>query len=335
MKLNKIFAAFMLMTAVAFTACEPPVPPTPPGPGPDGQDTTVVTPPTPEGEAPDTTGWNIPAGALTVAQAREICAGLTTEDQTSTEEYYVMGWVKKVDEVSAQYGNATFYMVDVKGADTNEDFQAYRVKGLNGNKISNEGAVAVGDFVVLYGKVKQFYEKAETATGTYIWKSTNALLADGGNSGDTGNTGNSGTSTDSEITVPADALVFDAATDQGDARIYDDAEKTQGAKFTVTKDGVTITVANGLIGTASSKTTYRIYKGSTLTVSSTAGNIKSITFTCTANDTAKQGPGCFTVDGGKYVYSGANGQWTGDAASVTFTASSNQVRATQIAVVVE
>ena len=51
MKLNKIFAAFMLMTAVAFTACEPPVPPTPnPGPGPDGQDTTVVTPPTPEGE---------------------------------------------------------------------------------------------------------------------------------------------------------------------------------------------------------------------------------------------------------------------------------------------
>lgn len=335
MKLNKIVAAFMLMTAVAFTACEPPVPPTPPGPGPDGQDTTVVTPPTPEGEAPDTTGWNIPAGALTVAQAREICAGLTTEDQTSTEEYYVMGWVKKVDEVSAQYGNATFYIVDVKGADTNEDFQAYRVKGLNGNKISNEGAVVVGDFVVLYGKVKQFYEKAETATGAYIWKSTNALLADGGNSGDTGNTGNSGTSTDSEITVPADALVFDAATDQGDARIYDAAEKTQGAKFTVTKDGVTITVSSGLIGTASSKTAYRIYQKSTLTVSSSAGNIKSVIVTCTDNAGAeKYSPDHFSVDGGEYVYSGANGQWTGDAATVTFTAV-KQVRATQIAVVVE
>ena len=333
MKLNKIFAAFMLIAAVAFTACEPPVPPTPnPGPGPNGQDTTVVTPPTPEGEAPDTTGWNIPAGALTVAQAREICAGLTTEDQTSTEEYYVMGWVKKVDEVSAQYGNATFYMVDVKGADTNEDFQAYRVKGLNGNKISNEGAVAVGDFVVVYGKVKQFYEKAETATGAYIWKSTNALLADGGNSGDTGNTGNSGTSTDSDIVVPENALVFDADTDnEGIGTDSDNA-----TSYTITKDGVTITVSQGILGGPyKDEMHYRIYKNQSLTITSADGDIKEVIFTCTANGEEKYGPGCFTVSDGSYVYSGANGQWTGDAASVTFTASSNQVRATQIAVVVE
>ena len=145
MKLNKFFSAFVLIAAVAFAACEgPDINMGGPGEKPEEQDTTKV-----EGTAPDTIGWNIPAGALTVAQAREICAKLTTGDSTSTEEYYVMGWVKKVKEVSTQYGNATFYIEDVKGAGSQEDFEAYRVKGPDNQKIDNEAAVAVGDFVVL------------------------------------------------------------------------------------------------------------------------------------------------------------------------------------------
>ena len=43
MKLNKLFAAFMLIAAVAFIGCEPVNPPGTGGPG-NGQDTTVVTP---------------------------------------------------------------------------------------------------------------------------------------------------------------------------------------------------------------------------------------------------------------------------------------------------
>jgi hypothetical protein len=65
------------------------------------------------------------------------------------------------------------------------------------------------------------------------------------------------------------------------------------------------------------------------------GNIKSITFTCTANDDAQYGPGCFTWTPVDYTYSGATGTWTGEAKEVVFTASSNQVRASQIVVVVE
>ena len=191
MKLNKIFAAFMLIGAIAFAACNPVNPPVgPQGPG-NGQDTTqngdttqVVDP-----IAPDTAGWNIPAGCLTVAQAREICAGLITGDSTSTEEYYVMGWVKKVKEVSAQYGNATFYIEDVKGAGSQEDFEAYRVKGPDNQKIDNEAAVAVGDFVVLYGKIKNFKGTYETSNGAYIWKSTNPNLT---GSEDPGNNPNPG-----------------------------------------------------------------------------------------------------------------------------------------------
>ncbi len=50
-----------------------------------------------------------------------------------------------------------------------------------------------------------------------------------------------------------------------------------------------------------------------------------------ANGTTKYGPGCFTAASG-YSYSGKTGTWTGSAASVTFTASSNQVRITEIVI---
>ena len=55
-------------------------------------------------------------------------------------------------------------------------------------------------------------------------------------------------------------------------------------------------------------------------------------FTCTAKNDEKYGPGNWTVDGGNYDYTGAVGTWTGDAASVVFTASTAQVRASQIVV---
>ena len=136
---------------------------------------------------------------------------------------------------------------------------------------------------------------------------------------------------DDPVTPPADGVVtFDADVDKGNAIIYTDG--AQGTEFTVTKNGITMTVSSGLIGTYNSEMQYRIYKGSTLTLTSTVGNIVSVEFTCTANDDAKYGPGNFAVDGGNYTYSGPVGTWTGDAASVVFTASTAQARVTQIVV---
>jgi hypothetical protein len=93
-----------------------------------------------------------------------------------------------------------------------------------------------------------------------------------------------------------------------------------------------MTVSSGILGTYNNEMHYRVYKNQTLTLTSTAGNIVKVEFTCTANDEEKYGPGCFTVDGGEYTYSGPVGTWTGNAASVVFTAASNQVRTTQIVV---
>ena len=56
-------------------------------------------------------------------------------------------------------------------------------------------------------------------------------------------------------------------------------------------------------------------------------------FTCTASGNEKYGPGCFEdPTPGSYTYEGTTGTWTGDAASFTLTAKSNQVRATKIEV---
>lgn len=128
-------------------------------------------------------------------------------------------------------------------------------------------------------------------------------------------------------TAFADVITLNAANFQGDETA------------TVTQDGITLTIDKGTstsgAGNLYNGQQFRIYKGNTLTVSSTVGNITQIVFTCTANGTTKQGPGCFAAqDGYTYEENGKTGTWVGNAASVNFTAESNQVRATTIEVTV-
>ena len=106
-------------------------------------------------------------------------------------------------------------------------------------------------------------------------------------------------------------------------------ETAQGADQ-MEKDGITIATTSGGLKAAQ----YRFAKGSVTTVSSAIGNILKIEFTCSASGTEKYGPGCFAAQTG-YSYEGNVGTWTGSAASVEFTAETNQVRATKIVVTVD
>ena len=126
----------------------------------------------------------------------------------------------------------------------------------------------------------------------------------------------------------AAVVTFDADVDKGNAT-------ETAAAFTVTKDGITLDVTQGRLGTFSGETHYRIYKNQTLTIKSTVGAITSVQFTCTADGDAQYGPGCFTAAAGSYTYSGAIGTWTGSATEITLTASTNQVRASQIVVAID
>ena len=102
---------------------------------------------------------------------------------------------------------------------------------------------------------------------------------------------------------------------------------TAGAQ-TGTKDDVTIAITNGLV----SGEQIRIYKNATITISVPVNYlISEVVFTCTASGTSQYGPGCFTSITG-YTYSDKTGTWTGSAQSISLKASSNQVRATSIAV---
>ena len=131
--------------------------------------------------------WNIPANAIDVLQAREICSKLSSGATTGTK-YYVMGYVKKIDTNHAtnvsKYGNASFYIEQVKGANSTEDFYAYRVYGIDGERITNPSTVAVGDFVVLYGELTKYQKNASSSpiyetvgSEAYIWNSTNPLIS--------------------------------------------------------------------------------------------------------------------------------------------------------------
>lgn len=100
--------------------------------------------------------------------------------------------------------------------------------------------------------------------------------------------------------------------------------------YTIEKEGVKIEVSDGLVNDSQ----YRMYKGSTVTISSTAGAITQIVFECTAEGDAQYGPGCFTATPATYTVSGKYGTWAGAAESVVFSAASNQVRATKITVTV-
>ena len=193
--------------------------------------------------------------------------------------------------------------------------------------LDNEGAYSfVGSFVGEDGKTYKINTESfmmwveDGATGDAI-----ELDENGGNNPGTDNPGDNPGTDDGGA---AGAVTFDADVDKGNASL-DAANQTP---YSVSKEGITLDVTKGIIGTYNNENHYRIYKGETLTITSTVGNITSIEFTCTANDDEKYGPGCFTWSTGDYSYSGAVGTWTGSTSSVEFTAALNQVRATQIVV---
>ena len=108
-----------------------------------------------------------------------------------------------------------------------------------------------------------------------------------------------------------------------------DFTAVETSDYSVTKDGITVSV----VGSTVTADQMRIFKGKTITISSSVGNISKIVFTCTASGDAKYGPGSFNAQDG-YTFEDKTGTWTGSASEVVFTAEKNQVRATEIVVTV-
>lgn len=92
--------------------------------------------------------------ALTVDQALAYIEAFPEAGFTTTKQYYVKGTVSEVTEISTKNGNATFKMGDLV---------VFRVKGLQGNSITDENYLKEGDEVVVLAKLQK-YVKNETTT---------------------------------------------------------------------------------------------------------------------------------------------------------------------------
>ena len=92
--------------------------------------------------------------ALTVDQALTYIEAFPEAGFTTTKQYYVKGTVSEVTEINTEKGNATFKIGDLV---------VFRVKGLQGNSITDENYLKEGDEVVVLAKLQK-YVKNETTT---------------------------------------------------------------------------------------------------------------------------------------------------------------------------
>ena len=130
---------------------------------------------------PDPEGANVPEGTINVYEARHISDSIGS-GKTTSSEYYIKGWICRLDKnnesgITGNYHNATFYISATNdGLTSGFSFEAYRVKGPNKSDITDVDQVQVGDFVVLRAKIQNYNGTAETASGGYIFYSSNPLL---------------------------------------------------------------------------------------------------------------------------------------------------------------
>ena len=99
--------------------------------------------------------------AEAIAKCKEI--GSTASDQV----YYAKGKISSIKEVSTNYGNATFNISE-DGSDENA-LTCFRAYSLNNQKFVAEDEIAVGDEVVICGKLVNYKnETPQFAQGCYI-----------------------------------------------------------------------------------------------------------------------------------------------------------------------
>ena len=114
-------------------------------------------------------------------------------DQATSEKFYVKGIVcqsNKMD-ISAQYKNATFHISE-DGTANSTQFLIFRTKGLKGADITSSDDVQVGDEVIVYASLVNYYGNTpETAQGGIIYSQKRNGVELGGNQ-DSGNGDNEG-----------------------------------------------------------------------------------------------------------------------------------------------
>lgn len=112
---------------------------------------------TPEGNGTEASPYNV---AAVQTEAQKLAAGASSED------VYMKGIISSIKEVSAQYGNATYYISD--DGTTAGQFEVFRGKYLDGASFTSEDQIKVGDQVVIFGKLTNYNGTLEVAQNSKI-----------------------------------------------------------------------------------------------------------------------------------------------------------------------
>ena len=159
--MKKIYFSMMALAIAAFTftSCEDvPEPYNNPYDQIKPSEPEVVIEPAGSGTAEDP--YNV---AAIIEQTASLADG---EFFNNSNDVYVTGVVVETKEVSAQYGNATYYIADnAKSADR---FYVYRGKLLDGASVAAETDLEVGDSVTVCGKIKNYKGTLEFDQGNYL-----------------------------------------------------------------------------------------------------------------------------------------------------------------------
>lgn len=152
----------------------------------------------------DPTGTGTQTDPYNVAAALNLITPMA--DGQLTDEIYVKGIISKIQEVSVQNGNATYFISD-DGTEDNQ-LEVYRGKYLNGADFTSASQIKVGDVVIVKGKCKNFKGNTpEFDTGNVLY-SLNGQTEGGDTPGQDGNItktvdGSVITITDNSVTATA------------------------------------------------------------------------------------------------------------------------------------
>lgn len=98
-----------------------------------------------------------------------LVSSLNTEARPKSEKIYVKGFITNIDEVSVEYGNATFKIAATKDKDAEVKLVVYRAKYLNGESFTSEDQIAFGDEVVIHGQIQWYNSEPQFTQGCYIY----------------------------------------------------------------------------------------------------------------------------------------------------------------------
>lgn len=106
---------------------------------------------------------NTPETAYTVAEV----LNYYNQSQGIGTKIYMKGIITEIKNVDTGYGNAEYYINDTES--TEGQLKIYRGYYFDGDKFTSEDAIKVGDEVVIYGELADYYGTPQIAQGSSIY----------------------------------------------------------------------------------------------------------------------------------------------------------------------